>query len=162
MDTLSLTCPTPLDTRRLARALGSAVRRPVLILLEGDLGSGKTCFAKGLARGLEVPETIPVTSPTFTLVNEYPGRLPFIHVDLYRLGSEDLEDIGMTDLLDRPAVIAVEWPERMGGSQELERLHIRIEALEDDARRIRIRGYGLEPTDLIRKIDLFLKEEQWP
>lgn len=162
MDTLTLVCATEEETRRLAFTLGAAVGHPLLVLLEGDLGAGKTCFAQGLARGLGVDPSVPVTSPTFTLVNEYPGRLPFVHVDLYRLERADLEDIGLEDLFDRPAVVAVEWPDRMGPPPDVERLHVAIEVMEDDARRIRIRSCGLGSANLLRGIDSNPKETPWP
>ena len=73
------------DTQRLGQQIGRLINEPTTIALIGDLGSGKTAFVQGLARGLEVPSTYYITSPTFTLVNEYPGRLPLYHIDLYRL-----------------------------------------------------------------------------
>ncbi|MGD8251931.1 MAG: tRNA (adenosine(37)-N6)-threonylcarbamoyltransferase complex ATPase subunit type 1 TsaE [Desulfobacterales bacterium] len=159
---ISMTCRTEAETRRLACLLGSIIRSPVLILLEGELGSGKTCFAQGLARGLGVPETLPVTSPSYTIVNEYPARLTFIHIDLYRIGPGDGGDIGIDDILDRPAVIAVEWAERLEGYAFGDRLRIRIAPGDDEARRISIRAYGLETENLLQEVDFALKEASWP
>ena len=101
------------ETEEAGRVFGLAVSGPLVLTLTGDLGSGKTCFARGLARGLGVDEAYPVTSPTYTIVNEYPGRLPLFHMDLYRLGGVDeLEEIGYRDMLQAKGVIVVEWPER--------------------------------------------------
>jgi tRNA threonylcarbamoyladenosine biosynthesis protein TsaE len=101
------------ETEEVGRLLGSAIKGPLVLTLTGDLGSGKTCFARGLARGLGVDEAYPVTSPTYTIVNEYPCRLPLFHLDLYRLGGgDDLEEIGYRDMLQEGGVIVVEWPER--------------------------------------------------
>ncbi len=104
---------TDTQTRNLGFRLGRAVTGPVAIALTGDLGCGKTTFVKGLARGLGVDVRYPVTSPTFTLINEYPAanQLRLCHLDLYRLTSvEELAHIGFDDLTGIDAVIVVEWP----------------------------------------------------
>jgi tRNA threonylcarbamoyladenosine biosynthesis protein TsaE len=104
------------DTRRLAADLSAGLRAGDLILLLGDLGAGKTAFVKGLAEGLGVDPN-EVTSPTFTLVHEYRGgRLPLIHVDLYRLERADLDEIGLDQDLAATGVVAVEWSERLSRS----------------------------------------------
>jgi len=88
------------ETIDLGRRLGQLIDRPLVIALTGDLGAGKTALVKGIAEGLGVPPECPVTSPTFTLVNEYDGRLRLFHVDLYRLaGSGDVADIGLEDII---------------------------------------------------------------
>jgi tRNA threonylcarbamoyladenosine biosynthesis protein TsaE len=94
-----------------AAATGVGAR---IILLAGILGSGKTLFTKGIARGLGVPDWFYVSSPTFTLINEYVGsRLPLFHFDLYRLGSADeLDGLGFEEYLQRPGVVVIEWPEK--------------------------------------------------
>jgi len=101
------------QTREIAAAFAATLQPGAVLLLSGDLGAGKTAFVKGLAEGLGISAD-EVTSPTFTLVHEYRGgRLPLIHVDLYRLDRADLDEIGLDqDLADR-GVIAVEWAERM-------------------------------------------------
>jgi tRNA threonylcarbamoyladenosine biosynthesis protein TsaE len=104
---------TDQETRDLGFRLGRAVTGSVSIALTGDLGCGKTTFVKGLARGLGVDARYPVTSPTFTLINEYPAasQLRLCHLDLYRLTSvEELAHIGFDDLTGTDAVIVVEWP----------------------------------------------------
>ena len=96
-----VTTRSPGATRALGRAIGEQLSRAMVVALYGDLGSGKTVLVQGLARGLAVPEDYPVTSPSYTLINEYPGRLTLYHVDLYRLaGVSDFEDIGLFDILD--------------------------------------------------------------
>ena len=104
------------QTREIASAFAATLQPGAVLLLSGDLGAGKTAFVKGLAEGLGISSD-DVTSPTFTLVHEYRGgRLPLIHVDLYRLERADLDEIGLDqDLADR-GVIAVEWAERMSRS----------------------------------------------
>ena len=94
---------TPERTRMVAAAVGRLAQPNLLITLAGDLGSGKTCFVQGLARGLRVPEGTYVTSPSYTLIHSYQGRLPLHHVDLYRLSGGDIEDIGLMEIMAEPA-----------------------------------------------------------
>jgi tRNA threonylcarbamoyladenosine biosynthesis protein TsaE len=101
------------DTRVLAARLAAMLTAGAVLLLSGDLGAGKTAFVRGLAEGLGL-DPREVTSPTFTLVHEYRGgRLPLIHVDLYRLNSADLDEIGLDPDAAAEGVVAVEWPERL-------------------------------------------------
>lgn len=87
-----------------------------VVWLSGDLGAGKTCLARGMARGLGVPATEPVTSPTYALMNLYQGRCPLRHFDLYRLdGPEQLEEVGLFEALEQDGITVVEWAERAGG-----------------------------------------------
>ena len=107
------TSTSELETRGVAAALASRLNAGDVILLHGDLGSGKTAFVRGLAEGLGA-DPAEVTSPTFTLVHEYRGgRLPIVHVDLYRLGGTDLDEVGLDDALASAGVVAVEWAERL-------------------------------------------------
>lgn len=101
------------ETRRVAAAWAATLAPGAVVLLSGDLGAGKTAFVKGLAEGLGV-DPDEVTSPTFTIVHEYRGgRLPLIHVDLYRLDAADLDEVGLDPDLAREGVTAVEWAERL-------------------------------------------------
>jgi tRNA threonylcarbamoyladenosine biosynthesis protein TsaE len=101
------------DTRRIASTLAQSLQPGTVVLLSGDLGAGKTAFVKGLAEGL-VMDPGAVTSPTFSLVHEYRGgRLPLIHVDLYRLEAADLDELGIDEQLAVKGVMAVEWSERL-------------------------------------------------
>ena len=120
-------------------ALGAVLQPGTVLAYEGDLGAGKTAFTRGLARGLGATEQ--VTSPTYTIVNEYlSGRLPLFHFDMYRLRSaDDLWDIGWEDYLDRNGVCAVEWSENVREALEAP-VTVRIEKLGEEARRITIEG----------------------
>lgn len=101
------------DTRAIAAALAPSLVPGAVLLLSGDLGAGKTAFVRGLAEGLGI-DAREITSPTFTLVHEYrDGRLPLIHVDLYRLERAELDEIGLDQDLAARGVTAVEWPERL-------------------------------------------------
>jgi tRNA threonylcarbamoyladenosine biosynthesis protein TsaE len=110
-----------------------------VIALRGTLGAGKTCFAKGIARGLGIPED--VTSPTYTIIAEYAGTLPLYHIDAYRLeGDEDFTALGGEEFLYGEGVSLIEWSERIPGSIPLEALTVEIEIQEDDRRNIRLSG----------------------
>lgn len=101
------------ETAAIGRALAGTFSAGDVVLLEGDLGAGKTAFVRGLAEGLGL-DSGEVTSPTFTIVHEYRGgRLPLIHVDLYRLDRADLDEIGLDQDLAAAGVVAIEWPERL-------------------------------------------------
>ena len=125
------------DTRELASRLAANLAPGAVLLLSGDLGAGKTAFVRGLAEGLGF-HTREVTSPTFTLVHEYRGgRLPLIHVDLYRLNSAELDEIGLDPDVAAEGVVAVEWPERLVRGVR-GAIAIRIEDGGEDERRITI------------------------
>ena len=130
---------SPEETEKLGIALAKKLTPGTVIAYRGDLGAGKTAFTRGLARGLGCTEL--VTSPTYTIVNEYlGGRLPLFHFDMYRLrSSEDLWDIGWEDYLERGGVCAVEWSENVADAME-DPISITIEKLGEDTRRITIEG----------------------
>lgn len=134
------------ETELLGERLGRLLRGGEIIAFSGGLGAGKTAFTRGLARGLEIP--MRVTSPTYTIVNEYTGgRLPLFHFDMYRLGSEDeLFDIGWEDYLRRGGVCAVEWSENVRGAME-DAILVDIDRLSDEVRQITIEG-GAAYADL--------------
>ena len=136
---------SPEETEAVGEALGRVLTPGTVIAYKGDLGAGKTAFTRGLARGLGCKEL--VTSPTYTIVNEYlGGRLPLFHFDMYRLGSsEDLFDIGWEDYLERNGVCAVEWSENVEDAME-DAMVITIEKLGDSQRNIILTG-GPELAD---------------
>ena len=130
---------SPTETEAIGAALGKIIEPGTVIAYRGDLGAGKTAFTRGLARGLGCAEI--VTSPTYTIVNEYlGGRIPLFHFDMYRLRcSDDLFDIGWEDYLDRGGVCAVEWSENVDDAME-DAVYITIEKLGEDSRRITLEG----------------------
>ena len=138
---MEFTTHAPEQTEAVGAALGKVLTAGTVIAYRGDLGAGKTAFTRGLARGLGCAE--PVTSPTYTIVNEYlSGRLPLFHFDMYRLGSsDDLWDIGWEDYLERGGVCAVEWSENVADAME-GAIAVTIEKLGEDTRRITIEGGG--------------------
>jgi len=107
-----LETPSPECTQQAGYELAGYLRPGDCIPLTGNLGTGKTCFVQGVAKGLEVPDSIHVTSPSFTLVNRYPGIIPIFHADFYRLSSpEDLNDLEFEEILNEDGVTFIEWPQ---------------------------------------------------
>ena len=137
---------SPCETEAIGAALGNIIKPGTVIAYRGDLGAGKTAFTRGLARGLGCGEQ--VTSPTYTIVNEYlTGRMPLFHFDMYRLKSaDDLWDIGWDDYLERGGVCAVEWSENVEDAME-DAIYVTIEKTGIDSRRITIEG-GVTIADL--------------
>lgn len=130
------------DTSDIAAELGSRLAPGALVLLMGGLGVGKTVFVRGLARGLGVDPEL-VSSPTFTIVHEYPGRVPLYHVDLYRLAPDEVDDIGVDQLGEGRGVIAVEWADRWPHRQP-SGLSVTIADAGGDERNITIVDDGAE------------------
>ena len=138
---MKLITNSPEETERVGMALGAVLTPGTILAYEGDLGAGKTAFTRGLARGLGASDR--VTSPTYTIVNEYlGGKMPLFHFDMYRLGSSDeLFDIGWEDYLERGGICAVEWSENVEDAME-DALSVCIEKLGDNERKITIEGGG--------------------
>ncbi|HUJ32597.1 MAG TPA: tRNA (adenosine(37)-N6)-threonylcarbamoyltransferase complex ATPase subunit type 1 TsaE [Candidatus Acidoferrum sp.] len=125
------------ETIERGREIGAIVKPRTLILLEGELGAGKTTLAKGIVSGLGAAREEEVTSPTFTLVHKYEGRARVYHVDLYRVGDfHDLETLGLEDVFSEDAVIIVEWPDRLTLRTDWPILRIALEHVAEDTRRI--------------------------
>ena len=128
---------SPEETKQLAANLVDELKPGSVLALHGDLGSGKTCFVQGLAEALEVRSI--VNSPTFTIINEYRGRLRLNHVDLYRLKSEaDVFGIGLEELLEGDGITAIEWPEVFLQLLPEDTIHVYFEFVDVNRRRIKI------------------------
>lgn len=130
------------ETRDLGAALAAVVRPGDVVVLAGDLGAGKTALVQGVGRGLGVDE--PVTSPTFTLVQEYEARLPVYHLDVYRLDRfDEVIDLGLSELLDDEGVVLIEWGDAVVRLLPNDLLEIRLTFGEgEDDRRVEVRGVG--------------------
>ena len=137
---------SPEETEAVGKRLGQSLKPGAVIAYQGDLGAGKTAFTRGVALGLGAKEQ--VTSPTYTIVNEYlSGKYPLFHFDMYRLASsDDLFDIGWEDYLDRGGICAVEWSENVADAME-GAIVVTIEKLGEDSRKITLEG-GPELADL--------------
>lgn len=134
---------SPESTLSLAERLGRLLEPGDVVALMGALGSGKTVFAQGLARGLEVPEPFYITSPTFAIINEYPGRIPFSHLDLYRVSSSaEFSELGLEEILFGPGAVAIEWAERLGADLPGERLEVHLEFKDETSRSLTFQAFG--------------------
>ena len=125
------------ETFQFAREIGRKLIGNEIILITGELGAGKTVFTKGLAAGLGLEDVHQVCSPSYTLINIYPARVPIYHMDLYRLGSgEEIESLGWEDFIGE-GLIVIEWADRL--DPLLEGIEVLIEIIEDMTRNIKIR-----------------------
>ncbi len=144
------------ETQALGKDIGEMLNAGATFALTGDLGSGKTSFVQGLAKGLDVSEKYYVTSPTFTLINEYPGRCRLFHVDLYRIENPyDLEELGLYEILDSSNVTAIEWADRLPDDFTSDYIDMKFKILGDESRIISISAIGPESTNLINKLKQF-------
>ena len=132
---------SPDATRHLAGRLATVAAAGDVVCLWGELGAGKTVFAKGFGLGLGIEATI--SSPTFVLMGEYAGRLPLFHIDLYRLASAaEALDGGLIDDRQGTGVVLIEWPDRLGDALPADRLDVQIDGGPDERRRVRIAAVG--------------------
>lgn len=152
MQRLAFLARSPEETEALGRRLGEILEPPALLLLRGDLGSGKTCFVRGLARGLGVPDDEPVTSPTYALMHHYQGRHDLYHFDLYRLcGWADLAEIGFDECIAAEKITVVEWSERADGV-ELEGLQISFTLQKEESRLIEMTATAEKDARLLIRL----------
>ena len=139
MSSTEVVSSSPEETMDIGRQLASRLRAPVLVLLSGELGSGKTTITKGIISGLGVACEEEVTSPTFTLVHVFRNHVRVYHVDLYRVeGFHDLESLALEDAFAEPAVVIIEWAERFTLRTDWPQVAIHLEHVEADTRRITI------------------------
>jgi tRNA threonylcarbamoyladenosine biosynthesis protein TsaE len=139
---MKTTTTSPDQTRALGAALGRVLRPGDVVVLAGDLGAGKTTFAQGVASALGIEE--PVTSPTFTIVQEYDGAIPLVHVDVYRLETiGELHDLGFEEIVDEARITLIEWGDMVAPALPTDRLSVRLElAVGDDERFITFVPHG--------------------
>ena len=134
-------------------AIGEQARAGDIFALSGELGAGKTCWTCGLARGVGVDDHYTITSPTFTLINEYPGKCPLYHFDVYRLnGAGDLDDLGYDEYLSGKGVIVIEWAEKIADALPTDIVTIHFTYVDENKRIIRISGPQKKIQDLVKDI----------
>lgn len=123
--------------------IGSVAQPGDIILLTGDLGAGKTTLTQAIGKGLQVPASCYITSPTFSLLHEYPGRIPLYHMDLYRLaGEEEIEELGFEEYIYGQGLTVIEWPERLGDLTPSDYLEIEIFSPTPETREITLTAHG--------------------
>ena len=131
------------DTNRLGRCLGAMAEPGDIITLAGDLGAGKTTLTQAIGEGMRIPGDYYITSPTFTLLNEYPGRrMPLYHMDLYRISCQEVIDLGFEDYLYGEGMSVVEWPDRIDEIMPHDRLQIDLEMTSETTRTARLTWHG--------------------
>ncbi len=148
---LHLTSTSEEDTLELGRQLGECLEPGQVVGLVGDLGAGKTCLARGVAAGLGVPASVYVSSPTFTLVNEYPGRIPLYHIDFYRLSDpRELVELGVEEYFGGDGACLVEWFDRFPAEMPPEHLEVRLIVQSELTRRLELTARGEKHARLLR------------
>ncbi len=148
---MKFTCGNPNETFALGEKLGRLVQPGDVVLLTGDLGAGKTWFAKGVAKGLGVTEH--VSSPTYTIINEYQGRLPFYHMDVYRLSDPDeAYDLGLEEYFYGQGVTLVEWPQRIEDFLPREVMMIDITVTGEEGRELEFTPLGTRYLELLEEL----------
>ncbi len=139
------------QTFNIGHCLGRQAGPGDTFALSGELGTGKTCFTGGLARGLGVDENYSITSPTFTLINEYPGRCRLCHFDVYRLNrSEDLDDLGFEEFISGGNVIVIEWAEKIASALPPDTINIVFSYIDENKRQISVSGPQKRVQDLVK------------
>ena len=140
------------ETSMLGEELAMLLKPGDVIALTGDLGTGKTTFTKGIARGLGVAHSEYVNSPSFTLIKEYAGRISLYHIDLYRLDDLcDMEYLGIEEYVGTDGVAVVEWAEKLKGLLPKEHLHICIKIKDENTREFDFKSYGKRYDDIISR-----------
>ncbi len=141
------------QTQSWGRKLGRLLGGGEIIGLTGELGSGKTCFVRGLAQGVDVDKGAWVRSPTFTLINEYDGRVPLFHVDLYRISSmREMEELSLRELLYSEGVSVIEWFERLPEDEVEEYLQINFDHEDGNKRQLTFTAHGRRYEEIVRKL----------
>ena len=150
------------QTEKIGRTLGTFLYRGAFLALFGDLGGGKTCFTRGVVAALSPASAHLVASPTYAIMNEYPGPIPVYHFDFYRLVSGDeIEELGFDDYFQDSGVCIAEWAERLGDTLPPNHLSITFEHNGDDRRRIIFKAHGTESRSLLAKIMKQLKSQDF-
>jgi tRNA threonylcarbamoyladenosine biosynthesis protein TsaE len=150
------------QTEAIGRTLGALLHRGDFLALYGELGGGKTCFARGVVAAVAPDSAHLVASPTYAIMNEYPGPLPVYHFDFYRLGSGDeIAELGFDDYFRDKGVCIAEWSERLGESLPPEHLSIRFEHDGEDCRRIALQAVGEDSGALLARLMTKLDQQDF-
>lgn len=161
MNRLSLLSRSPLETEELGRRLGTLLEPGTFVALHGGLGSGKTCLTRGIVAAAAPGSAHLVASPTFAIMNGYPGSTPVYHFDFYRLAnSHEIAELGFEEYLEGNGICIVEWPERLGDLMPRELLRVTLELAGDDERTLTIEAAGAVPEAILGRFALLLEHEK--
>lgn len=153
MSGMRIVSRSPLETEQLGYRLGLVLRPGSFLALRGDLGGGKTCFTRGVVSSLAPSAAHMVASPTFAIMNSYPGQVPVYHFDFYRLsGDDDIAELGFEEYFNGNGVCVVEWSERLGALMPADHLVVEFDYLEDDQRLITITATGPFSMDMLEQL----------
>lgn len=153
MKTLEIVSQSPRQTHAWGKRLGKCLRGGEIIGLTGELGTGKTCFARGLAEGLDVEKNTWLRSPTFTLINEYSGRVPIYHIDLYRVAApQEQEGLDLRDYLFGDGVAVVEWFQYLAPEEVEEHLEVQLQHFSQRERRLNFNARGERYEIILEKL----------
>ena len=144
-----ITSKSEMDTIELAQNIESEKFPNMIICLDGELGSGKTMFTKGIATALGIEETI--TSPTFTIIKEYNGELPLYHMDVYRLDG-NTDEVGIEEYYDKGGIVVIEWAETIKDILPNEYLHIKFKVIDENKRNLIITPHGSKYEELCEAV----------
>ncbi|MDA3130460.1 tRNA (adenosine(37)-N6)-threonylcarbamoyltransferase complex ATPase subunit type 1 TsaE [Aliibacillus thermotolerans] len=151
MATFHFIVTSPEETLRFAKKIGEKLQSGDIITLDGGLGAGKTHFTKGIAAALHVTKT--VNSPTFTIIKEYDGRLPLYHMDVYRIESEEADELGLEEYFEGKGVCVIEWAEKITEFLPKERLEIYIERHPTEERHFYLHAHGTRWKKLCEELE---------
>lgn len=153
---------SPLETENIGRALGTLLQKGAFVALFGDLGGGKTCFTRGIVAGAAPASLHLVASPTFAIMNEYPGTVPVYHFDFYRLPSgHEITELGFDDYFQGEGICIVEWAERLGNMVPEDHLKVRFEYAAEDCRKISIIAGSPHSQALINELSSVLNTQDF-
>lgn len=142
----------PMETIKFGEKLGTLLNNSDIVTLKGDLGAGKTCFVKGLAKGLLIDEE-EVSSPTFVIAQVYEGRRVLYHIDLYRMNNEhEVENAGISEYLDSGSITVIEWPNVYPKLLLYDRIEVEIEKMGESARTITLTPYGEQSIKILERL----------
>jgi len=159
MESFTVVSRSPAQTRILGRKLGKLLQGGEIVGLTCELGSGKTCFARGVAEGLDVGKEAWIRSPTFTLINEYNGRLPMYHIDLYRIGNaRELEELNLREYLFSDGVSVVEWFEHLPEREVDEWLQVNFEHGSGNQRSLTFTAHGRQYKEIVNTLGVRQKQ----
>ena len=153
---------SPLETENIGRTLGTLLQKGAFVALFGDLGGGKTCFTRGIVAGAAPASLHLVASPTFAIMNEYPGAVPVYHFDFYRLASgHEITELGFDDYFQGEGICIVEWAERLGNMVPEDHLKVSFEYVAEDCRKILIIAGSPHSQALINELSSVLNTQEF-